>query len=152
MRTEDLVRYIDSSVLAWLATADEHNQPSVSPKEIFCLSDDRRSILIANIASPNSKKNVLHNPKVCVSFVDIFVQKGLKVYGVARVVQEKDVDFAELKRPLYEMAGGAFPFNSLFEVVIKEVQPILAPRYILYPETTEEDQIASARKVYGLVP
>lgn len=60
-------------VLCWWATADEQGQPNVSPKEVFAVVDDQH-LLIANIASPVSVRNIQHNPKVCVSIIDIFVQ------------------------------------------------------------------------------
>ena len=59
------------SVLCWLATADAQGQPNVSPKEIFAIYDSA-NMLIANIASPTSVRNIESNPRVCVSFIDIF--------------------------------------------------------------------------------
>ncbi|MFK5037181.1 pyridoxamine 5'-phosphate oxidase family protein, partial [Klebsiella pneumoniae] len=71
MITEEVKNYIDKSVLCWLATSNRQNEPNVSPKEIFTYKDDK-TLLIANIASPNSIANINENPNVCVSFVDIF--------------------------------------------------------------------------------
>ena len=66
------------SVLCWLATVDGNGQPNVSPKEIFAAFDTEH-LVIANIASPSSVRNIEVNPLVCVSFIDVFVQKGFKV-------------------------------------------------------------------------
>ena len=75
MISVEIKNYIERSVLCWLATADAAGVPNVSPKEIFVpFGDDH--LLIANIASPESVKNIRGNPHVCVSFVDVFVQKG----------------------------------------------------------------------------
>lgn len=82
----DIRRLIDRCVLCWLATVDPEGGPTVSPKEIFeALGDDR--LLIAHIASPGSVRNLEHNPRVCVSLVDVFVQKGWKLSGSARVIR-----------------------------------------------------------------
>ena len=83
MLQQNIKDYIKRSVLCWLATVDG-NQPSVSPKEIFTNYGDD-TVIIANIASPNSIKNIIRNNKVCVSFVDIFSQKGFQLYGEAHV-------------------------------------------------------------------
>ena len=75
MLTADILKYIDQSVLCWLATADKDGQPNVSPKEIFAYHNG--DILIANIMSPQSVKNIKANPKVAVSFIDLLTQKNI---------------------------------------------------------------------------
>jgi len=81
-------QYINQSVLCWLATSDEDNFTNVSQKEMFTFVEENK-LLIANIASPNSIQNIRVNNKVCVSFVDVFVQKGFKIKGIARIIEEK---------------------------------------------------------------
>lgn len=141
--------HLENSVLCWLATASVSGQPNVSPKEIFCTYGEDH-LLIANIASPGSERNIRENPAVCVSFIDILVQKGAQVKGVAEVVVEDDEAFADLAPGLVRLTGGKFPFRSIFRIRIESVKPIVAPRYRLFPETTEAEQVASARSVYGL--
>ena len=80
MLTTDIKKSIDTCVLCWLATVDKDQQPNVSPKEMFTYLDDH-TLLIANIASPNSVRNIAQQPKVSVSFVDVFTQKGFKLKG-----------------------------------------------------------------------
>ena len=141
---------IAKTVLCWLATSDAAGQPNVSPKEIF-VSRGEDQIIIANVASPQTLRNIRQNPRVCVSVLDILVQKGWQLKGEARIVSKKDPEFAEMAEPLLAMSGGNFPFNPIFAVTTDLVKPILAPSYVLYPEkTTEEAQIASARRTYGL--
>lgn len=142
---------LSRSILCWLATTDENGQPNVSPKEIFDLSNDNY-LLIANIASPKSATNIRKNPSVCVSFVDVFVQKGIKIYGTASLIRSGEQGFQELSRPLTDLAGDRFRFSSLFRVEINAVEPIVAPSYRLYPDTLEADQVASAMKRYGVRP
>ncbi len=138
------------SVLCWLATVDESGQPNVSPKEIFAVFDTEH-LVIANIASPASARNIEANSRVCLSFVDVFVQKGFKVTGLARNVKKHDPDFSVWSPPLVKMAGPRFPMHSVFVVQVTAVEPILAPSYRLHPnETSEESQIASAMQTYGV--
>lgn len=140
---------LKNCVLCWLATASREGVPNVSPKEIFALYEDD-CLIIANIASPRSVKNIIENGYACVSFIDILVQKGFKVVGQARLVDKSDLAFEAMYSVLGEKANGKFPFDSIIEVKLDAVKEVLAPRYILYPDTKEEDQIESAKKLYGL--
>lgn len=140
------------SVLCWLATVDEAGQPNVSPKEIFA-GFDSNHLVIANIASPKSVRNIGANPRVCVSFVDVFVQKGFKVIGIARNVSRQDPEFPIWSAPLEAKAGPRFRIHSVLVIRAVAVEPILAPSYRLYAtETTEESQVASAMRTYRVRP
>ncbi|MEM8507620.1 MAG: pyridoxamine 5'-phosphate oxidase family protein [Bacteroidota bacterium] len=136
------------SVLCWLATASDENIPNVSPKEVFAVYGDDM-VIIANIASPQSVRNIKHNANVCVSFIDILVQKGYQLKGKARIIGAKDAEFPPMEKILMKMTGGKFPFSTLTAITIEQSKPIIAPRYSLYPETTEKEQIVSAKKRYG---
>jgi len=46
------------------------------------------------------------------------------------------------------MTKGNFPFASITVIQPKSVKEILAPSYILYPDTTEAKQIESAHQTY----
>ncbi|MBN8499485.1 pyridoxamine 5'-phosphate oxidase family protein [Accumulibacter sp.] len=140
----------ERSVLCWLATADEGGQPNVSPKEVFAVVDDEH-IVVANIASPGSAKNIHINGKVCLSFIDVFAQKGFKVYGVARDVKPSETEYFRWAEPLRMMVGDRFPIHSVFLVRATAVEPIIAPSYRLYPsETTEASQVQAALCTYGV--
>ena len=145
---QDQIKYFSKSVLCWLATVDINNEPNVSPKEMFLL-DDRQKLLIANIASPNSIKNIKINNSVCVSLLDIYTQKGIKLKGKARIIDDKEVDFIDKYKLITGAFSEKFPFSSIIEIQIQKVENIFAPSYVLFPEeTTEESQIQSAIKTY----
>ena len=139
---------IDKSVLCWLATSSIDHVPNVSPKEIFTYFGSEE-IIIANIASPQSVRNIRQNERVCISFIDILVQKGYQLKGKAVILEKSDPGFVEREKVLTRMTEGKFPFANIINVEVEQVKPIIAPRYILYPETTEQEQIESARKTYG---
>ncbi len=138
------------SVLCWLATVDAQGQPNVSPKEVWAIADDRH-VVVANIASPASARNIAQQPKVCLSFVDVLVQKGFKLQGTARAVWPDDPDYSKWAAPLLVMTGDRFPVRSVLLIAVQTVQPIVAPSYWLYPETTTEaSQVEAAQRAYGL--
>ena len=147
--TTPVIEAIEKCVLCWLATSSRDHIPNVSPKEIFTHFGDTH-MLIANIASPQSVRNILENPHVCVSFIDIWVQKGYQLKGCAKIIHRKEEGFVEREEFLLPMTEGKFPFNQIISIQVDQIKPIIAPRYRLFPDTTEEEQIASARKVYGV--
>ena len=149
----DAVRQAASrSVLCWLATVDAQSQPNVSPKEVWAIADDRH-VVVANIASPVTVRNIAQQPQVCLSFVDVLVQKGFKLTGTARELLPAEADYAAWAAPLLAMAGDRIPVRSVLLITVQTVQPIVAPSYWLFPETTTEaSQIEAARRSYGLVP
>ena len=151
MITDDVKKYIDKSILCWLATCDRDLMPNVSPKEIFTYQDNS-TLLIANLASPNSIENIKNNPNVCVSFVDIFVQKGYKLKGIAQVFDKSASNFSSKVKPLTDLFTDKFPIKSVIEIIVTKVEKVVAPGYFLYPETTEDSQIASAMTTYRVKP
>ena len=147
--TVEIKDYINRSVLCWLATASNDAIPNVSPKEVFGYYGTD-IIIVANIASPQTVRNVKEKPNVCVSFIDILVQKGFQLKGTAEIIEKTDQEFAAMEKILTKITAGKFPFSSITKITVEQAKPIIAPKYLLYPETTEKEQIASAKKAYGL--
>ncbi|ABC29796.1 predicted flavin-nucleotide-binding protein structurally related to pyridoxine 5'-phosphate oxidase [Hahella chejuensis KCTC 2396] len=145
----DIQEYANKSVLCWLATSSLEGEPNVSPKEIF-LALNPTTILIANIASPISERNIRNNPRVCVSYIDVFEQRGCKIKGAARVVEPADPEWNDYLNKLKTLAGENFPIKNIFEISISKCANILAPSYLLFPEVNVEQQIESAKKAYGV--
>ena len=142
---------VENSVLCWLATVDPAGTPNVTPKEIFALYGDDR-LVIADIASANSVRNIRANPQVCVSFVDIFRQHGFKLAGSATILAPGDAEFPVAGAELLRMAGGAFPVRHVISVRIEQASRIWAPSYRLRPDQTDEQRRHSAYRAYGVTP
>ncbi|MFC7459063.1 pyridoxamine 5'-phosphate oxidase family protein [Hydrogenophaga defluvii] len=150
MFNDEIRDCVRRSVLCWLATADTNGQPNVSPKEVFALVGDNR-LVIAHIASPRSVANIRQQPLVCVSCIDVFEQRGVKLVGNARVVVPTEADFAALAEPLLAQTQDVFPIRAVIEVCVIRVEPIVAPSYRMVPGTTRASQEASALRAYGVV-
>lgn len=148
---DDERRTIENSVLCWLATSDKHGQPNVSPKEAFCAYGERQ-ILIAEIASPQSKRNIEQNAQVCVSCVDVFAQKGHKFIGEAELVIPNDDQWPALHAALFQIIGPHYPIRSVINISIQKTQAIIAPSYRLFPHKDFEERKAEAMKNYGVEP
>jgi predicted pyridoxine 5'-phosphate oxidase superfamily flavin-nucleotide-binding protein len=148
--TETIREAAHGSVLCWLATADADGQPNVSPKEVWAIADEQH-VVVAHIASPISARNISQNPQVCLSFVDVFVQKGFKLIGTAREVQANDAEFTDWAETLLAMVGRRFTIQSVLVVHVQSVAAIVAPSYRFYPhDTTEASQVASAMRTYNV--
>jgi hypothetical protein len=148
MLTDAVREAASRSVLCWLATVDAEGQPNVSPKEVWAIADDMH-VVVANIASPRSARNIAQQPQVCLSFVDVFVQKGFKLMGTAREVLAADSEFSAWAAPLLSMVGQRYVIHSVLVIRVTSVAPIVAPSYRFYPyETTEASQVASAMRTY----
>ena len=149
--TPEVRELSERSVLCWLATVSPNGQPNVSPKEVFC-AGGANEFLIAHIASPGSLSNLRGQPKVCVSFVDVFSQKGFKLQGRGQIVEASDARFANVAPALQDMAGPKFAVRAVFLVEVTKVQVILAPSYRLFPDVTEAEQRQAAYLTYGVRP
>ncbi len=143
-----LDEYVARSVLCWLATVDETGAPNLSPKEVFGLVDGR--LVIANIASPQSSRNLRSKPHACVSPLDIFEQKGVRVTGLGAVHSADDVEMASARALLDAQTGGRFPFSEIFVIEVGDVQPFSAPSWHLYPEADPSERRAGALRSYGV--
>lgn len=138
-------------VLCWLATADRFNRPNVSPKEIHAeIGIDR--FVIADIASARSVRNIRDNPQVCISLVDIFLQRGSKLEGTAKIIAPDHPNFGNLAAPLLEKTAGAFPIRHVISVNVQRTSVILAPSYVLLPDLSESELCADAHRTYGVQP
>jgi predicted pyridoxine 5'-phosphate oxidase superfamily flavin-nucleotide-binding protein len=138
------------SVLCWLATVDAEGQPNVSPKEVWAIADDQH-VVVAHIASPVSARNIAQQPQVCLSFVDVFVQKGFKLKGTAQEVRASDPAFKRWAAPLLSMVGQRFAIQSVWVIRVTSVAAIVAPSYRFYPDvTTEASQVANAMRTYNV--
>lgn len=150
MLSKEIKETLKESVLCWLATANSAGEPNVSPKEMFIPYGDKH-LLIANIASPVSVGNIRENPRVCVSFIQIFKQKGFKLEGVGGILEAGDEGYAEKVALLKQSGGEGFPIKGIIQVEVTSVSPIIAPSYWLFPDkTTEATQIEQSLNTYGV--
>ncbi|MEQ9824041.1 MAG: pyridoxamine 5'-phosphate oxidase family protein [Puniceicoccaceae bacterium] len=138
---------IEQSVLCWLATLSSDGFPNVSPKEAFTCDANGR-LLIAHIASPQSIRNIQANPNVCVSFVNIFTQKGYKIKGTATMLKPGHADWESALGKLTDKIGTSYPIHGIISLRPKQTEPIIAPSYRLFPDTTETDRIADSLQTY----
>ena len=112
---------------------------------------DCATVIIADIASRGSVRNLQTNPACCVSFVDVFRQKGFKLVGTAHVIGRKDAGFEDTSAPLRAIAGKKFFVRNVIAMTVEHVAPIVAPSYALH-KVSEEEMMAQAFQTYSVKP
>ena len=149
--TDDIRQQADSAVLCWLATTGKDGAPNVSPKEAWLINETGQ-VVIAEIASAQSLRNVRACPSVCVAFLDVFTQKGYQLYGRARIVERDAPSFARVGRRLIDWAEPKFIVRNLFLVDVDRARPIVAPSYGISPAPSETDMTEESYRTYGVRP
>ena len=150
MITEKIAQSIESSVLCWLATVAPDGSPNVSPKEAF-MHDEKGKIIVAHIASPQTAWNIENNPQVCLSFVNVFTQKGHKVRGTAKILQESHKRYPQQKEKLAQLVGSTFPILAVIEVEPTKTEEIIAPSYRMFPDVTTSQMVQQALATYKVI-
>lgn len=149
MQQADMMRDMRDAVLCWCATCAPDGTPNVSPKEIFA-PDGEDGLVIADIASPTTLRNVRTGSLLCVSFIDIFRQKGWKLEGPGRIIARSDAGFPDAVRDLAALAGPDFPIRHVIRMRITRHTRIIAPSYRFRPDMPQEERIALAMRAYGV--
>lgn len=147
MLTKEVVQSIDSSVLCWFATVAPDGSPNVSPKEVF-MHDGKGKIIVAHIASPQTVRNIESEPRVCLSFIDVFTQKGYKVRGVAQILRDSHEHYPAQKANLEKLVGDTFRILAVIEVEPTGIEEVLAPSYRLFPEITKSRMVQQSLATY----
>ena len=130
MITEEIKKLVDSCVLAWMATADDHGIPNVSPKEVFAIME-RDLIVVANIASPITESNIRKNPQVAISMVHIWTQQGYQFKGDGSILSRGESSFDRAALLLNEITRGLFKFDTIFSIRVSRIKAIVAPSYYM---------------------
>lgn len=149
MPGEEIRAAMRDAVLCWCATVSSKGEPNVSPKEIFA-PHGADGLVIADIASPVTVRNVRAGSALCVSFIDIFRQKGWKLEGSGRVIARDETDFATCAKELATIAGPHFPIRHVIEMRITRHTRIIAPSYRFRPDLPDAERIRIAMDAYGV--
>lgn len=112
------------------------------------MHDGHGRILVAHIASPQTVRNIENDPRVCLSFIDVFTQKGHKVRGTAKILRESHERYPDQKSNLAQLIGDTFRILAVIEVEPTEIEEIIAPSYRMFPDTTINTMIQQSLATY----
>lgn len=140
--TEDMKRMVREQRLGFVATVCPDGTPNLSPKGTTTVWDDDH-LVFADIRSPGTVVNLLHNPAVEVNVVDPDARKGYRFKGTATVFTEGD-RFAEMVA-FYRARGSQSPIRSVVLIRVERALPLLSPAY---DQGANEDTVRAEWRQY----
>ncbi len=149
--TEDMRQVIRSTRLAFVATVHGDGTPNLSPKSSLAVIDEGR-IAFADIASPNTVRNLRANPAIEVNAVDIFARRGYRFRGTAVIEPPGSAVYAQIAEPFWAELGRQFPVRAVVNIAVEEALPVLSPAYVFGDGVTEEALRTAYHAKYGVEP
>ncbi len=147
--TEEMKRLVVEQRLAYIATVCPDGTPNLSPKGTIRVWDDDH-LAFGDICSPGTMENLRHNASVEINVVDVFLRKGYRFKGTARVVSDGP-QYQEFIN-LYTSSGNGSQqrvTNLIRAIVLVEVTralPLVSPGYT--PGVTEEQMVTQGQGHY----
>lgn len=142
--TAEMRAAIAACKLCFAATVNADGTPNVSPKASLMVYDEAH-LVFANIASPTTIANLRRNPAIEINVVDIFVRKGFRFKGTARIVPPgggPEYDF--VARPFWAKNGSHYPVYQVVAIRVDYAAALLSPAY-LFNDTVQQEDV---RRVY----
>src|SRR4051794_21356688 len=140
--TADMRDVIQRAILSFVATVNEDGSPNLSPKASLVARND--TLFFADIASPQTIKNVHRNPEIAINVVDVFARRGYRFNGTASVLPVGDPDREFVAERVRQTNGSDYPVNHVVRIDVREALPLLSPAY-RFGEGASEDAL---RPVY----
>ena len=124
--TDDMKRVVREQRLGYIATVCPDGTPNLSPKGTTSVWDDDH-LVFADIRSPQSVRNIEHNPSVEVNVVDPLVRKGYRFKGWG-VVHRSDEVF-QRGCQMYRDRGLTLEIGAVVLIRIEHALPFTSPAY-----------------------
>ncbi|SRR5258706_2108214 len=124
--TTEIKEFVRKQKLGFVATVCPDGTPNLSPKGTTIAWDDEH-LAFADIHSPGTVNNLLNNPSVEINVVDIFIRKGYRFKGVAKVLSEGSV-FEEILS-FYRDAGSKHIIKNIVLIKVDQVLRVTSPAY-----------------------
>ena len=123
--------------LAFVATVSPDGRPNLSAKGSLCVWDDDH-LLFADIASPQTMKNLASSRHVEINTVDQIGRRGFRFNGVPEVLREGAI-FDFLVNDIHAREGPDVPVHAVVKVRVLEARPLLSPAYFIKRGITETE-------------
>jgi predicted pyridoxine 5'-phosphate oxidase superfamily flavin-nucleotide-binding protein len=140
--TGEIKEFVKQQKLGFVATVCPDGTPNLSPKGTTTVWDDEH-LVFADIHSPGTIENLLLNSSIEINVVDIFIRKGYRFKGTARVITEGTL-FRELLSS-YGDAASKYNIKSFVLVRVERVLPLTSP---VYDTDATEEQVKKRWKDY----
>ena len=123
--------------LCFVATCSPDGSPNVSPKGSLTVWDDDH-LAFADIASPQTVKNLKENPRVEINTVDQISRRGFRFKGTAEILKAGPV-FDHVANEIWEREGKDVPIRAVVKVRVTVASEVISPAYWLKKGITVEE-------------
>ncbi|MHB1907650.1 MAG: pyridoxamine 5'-phosphate oxidase family protein [Nitrososphaerales archaeon] len=138
-------RVVREQHLGFVATVCPDGTPNLSPKGTTSVWDDGH-LMFANIASPNTIRNLKKNPSVEINVVDPMKRKGYRFKGNASIFSKKSSEYGKMISFFADVKSARSRVKDIVLVKVTEASPIISPAYDA--GLSEEDLVSRWVKYY----
>jgi len=135
--TPEMKAAVDAIRLCFVATCSPEGSPNVSPKGSLTVWDDDH-LAFADIASPQTVKNLKKNPKLEINTVDQISRRGFRFKGTAEILESGPV-FDHVANDIWTREGREVPIRAVVKVRVTEASEVISPAYWLKKGITVEE-------------
>lgn len=126
--TPDQRRVVTEQRLGYVATVSPDGHPNVSPKGSLTVWGDDELVFV-DIESPNTIRNLGHNPRTEVNVVDPFVRKGYRFRGTARILRA-GTDYWKVLEHYKAEGSDIRRVRAVVVIKVETAAPIVSPVYL----------------------
>jgi len=124
--TQEIKEFVSKAKLGFIATVCPDGTPNLSPKGTTIVWDEDH-LAFADIHSPGTIQNLLSNPAIEINVVDVFIRKGYRFKGMAKVFSEGEIFNKVISS--YGEAASKYKINNIVLVKVDRVLQITSPIY-----------------------
>lgn len=149
--TPQMKAAVDDIRLCFVATCSPDGSPNLSPKGSLAVWDDDH-LAFADIASPQTMKNLKDNPKLEINTVDQISRRGFRFKGIAEIVERGPV-FDHVANDVWNREGKDVPIRAVVKVRVIAASEVVSPAYWLKKGITVEEvrRVWAARFGYQII-
>jgi uncharacterized protein len=124
----DVRAVVESAHLVFAATVTPDGEPNLSPKGTIRVWDDHH-LFFLDIASPTTRANLEHSPRIELNVVEQLSRRGYRFFGTATLHRDDDV-FREAMRRVFAEEGASYPVNCVVLVAVERMDALVSPGYL----------------------
>jgi uncharacterized protein len=145
--TPEMRRIVEEQRLGFAATICEDGTANLSPKGTVTVLDDDR-LMFADLASPQTVKNLRTNPAIEINVVDPVIRKGFRFKGRGIVV-DRGERFDELLEPFTSgpraVRDATARIRHIVVIEVERALPLVSPAY---DEDVSEEEVSARWERY----
>ncbi len=144
MLDSDMKAVIAGQRLCFAATVSADGRPNLSPKGTIRVWDDHH-LFFCDIASPQTRRNLEHNPWIELNVVDGLSRRGYRFLGKATLHRDDEV-YQRVTARIREEEGVEYLVEAVVLIRLERVLPVISPGYQHIAEESEMRELWKAKR------